>query len=232
MTTADKYLTSSAVRFMAPRWFALTDQHIPFDQAERMLDKIIEFYTESWREYHRFDHPARLIRLQEELFPDASDGLKYAIWFHDVFYLPGCKTNEAISAQIMDTMLAPYYSWEFVRWVERIINVTKEHIATGVEERNMEGKLCYTAGVYDNPDCQRMCDLDLYGLGDAPADYDESTAAVRFEFAGATEEKWAAGRRAFLTAYVARRPLYYTPECQDRAEPALANMGRELGALP
>ncbi len=80
--------------------------------------------------------------------------------------------------------------------------------------------------------CALFLDMDLAVLGSPPADFDAYEAAVRREYDWAAEPQWRLGRRAVLTAFLARPTIYATQRFQaSHAAAARRNLARAIARL-
>jgi hypothetical protein len=70
------------------------------------FDRIQHSYADPQRRFHTLSaHIRILLKLQKEYFADASLPVVLAIWFHDIFYLPGYGHSETVSADMMRAIL-------------------------------------------------------------------------------------------------------------------------------
>ena len=203
-------MSNEALRMkMMGRWFDL--MHGPHEIS--IFNQINHMYSEPIRHYHTLKHIDVLLTRQEEFFPDAGDTVKLAIWFHDIFYIPGYTDNERVSADIFHALMKDTVSmwYGLSAKVQSMILATKNHVPC------FEGE-------------EIIIDLDLSGLADKSENYDFTTSLVRAEFGKYTDEEWAMGRRAFLQGMLAKERIYHTElfRSGDWEERARANLEREL----
>ncbi len=72
-------------------------------------------------------------------------------------------------------------------------------------------------------------DVDLVSLAAPEGRFDANTAAIRGEYAWASDAQWRTGRVAFFREILARPAIYFTPEFHGRFEGAArANVERAL----
>lgn len=65
-----------------------------------MLQTLIKAYTEPHRHYHTLDHITHMINTAVSWRCEMTEELLYAIWFHDVIYVPFEKDNEEKSVEL------------------------------------------------------------------------------------------------------------------------------------
>lgn len=102
---------------------------------------------------------------------------------------------------------------EVVEEVARLIVTTKAHDAA------------------DDAAAALLADADLGVLAAPPESYDAYVAAVRREYAWASDAEWRAGRTAVLGALLAQPRLFKTGLLPGAEERARANVECELAAL-
>jgi predicted metal-dependent HD superfamily phosphohydrolase len=146
--------------------------------------------------------------------------LYLAVWLHDVIYDTdnevGVPANEYRSAQyamVLPSCLGP--SWEVKNEAARLIVSTLDHLAAP------QDLLVAT-----------LLDADLSILGSAPDAYRNYVAAVRKEYASASDEQWAQGRSAVMLAFLSRPYIYFDPVVRANLEiRARKNITGELKEL-
>lgn len=204
---------------MLDRWRDLCSR-LPASPAcdQDLLFWLVEaMHAHPTRAYHNLDHIdecldalARWRGLARE--PETCE---LAIWLHDSVYLPGRPDNEDRSAAMLRT-IAPVLGLEPARTdrAARIIMATK-HDGRAAE-----------------PDEQLVADIDLSGLARTWASYQRTKAAVRQEFAHASEEQWRVGRGNFLRGMLARPRIFHHAAIHaDCERGARENLQRELDSL-
>jgi predicted metal-dependent HD superfamily phosphohydrolase len=159
-------------------------------------------YEEPGRAYHTMKHHIR--RALEQL--DAGypvewgnhDMIEFALWFHDVIYDGRRHDNERRSADMawMAAEDIDVSNVQFHKDVEVLI------MATTHEAEPMHGPL-YEERCW-------ITDIDLQGLGSSPEEFDENGRLIRQEYAFATDEQYAEGRRAFAQKMLAREHIFST----------------------
>lgn len=212
--------TSSQFLDLEAWWNELAEKTgIPKKASELLFAQVIHMYNEPMRHYHTSEHIWYLLKAQREYFPEASLEVQWAIWFHDIVYIPSAPYNEDSSANTADAMLHPFYDdMDKLDEIQTFICETKNH---------------YDVGYWKNwPGVEIVCDLDLMGLGGPPEAYDANTAKIRKEFCLFSDEQWLAGRKNFLEDRLRKarkQPVFKTEIMHSLFEDkALANMEREL----
>ena len=157
-----------------------------------MRDIVLELtrrYCEPHRRYHDLLHIAKMFSIAQYHGIELTVCQTWAIWFHDVVYIPGAKDNEEASCLVAREFLSDLdLTEEEVDIICEIIMATKDHFPT-----NEQSKI--------------VIDLDLYGLGEE-REYWRNSLLIRKEFATVPDNLFFDGRLKFLQSYRAREPLY------------------------
>ena len=170
-----------------------------------LLHALLEAYSEPQRHYHTLQH-------LEECFVhfDALKGaaqhpldIELALWFHDSVYDVHAHDNELQSAA----------------WADRALRDAGLSIEACTRIHTLIMATCHAALPASN-DARLLTDIDLAILGAAPARFAEYEAQIRREYAHVPPALFAARRSAILQAFLERTPLFQTPACRDRFEPA------------
>ena len=203
---------------MMQRWVDLTrESGASLSMCLRVFEEIERYYN--GRPYHSlYGHICQLLDWQEEYFPDAPLDVILAIWFHDLFNIPGFTRNEEVSAKLMKFLVSSrgpahqdLFATEIVENAAKHIMATRDHVAH-----------CSEAAI--------LCDLDLFSLAGSHEEYDAITARVHDEYSDYPEEWWVAGRMDFIKKYLARPFIFQTERMQEWYEHvARANLQREYG---
>jgi predicted metal-dependent HD superfamily phosphohydrolase len=172
-------------------------------------------YAEPHRHYHDKGH---LVHCLEQLDLAAGevrqpDQVEMAIWFHDVINEPGVKDNEQQSTELFRQLAAGVMDSAFISAVADLILVTT-HSRTP-----------------DAPDHRFICDIDLASFGCPWECFEKDSVAVKAEFQGPDEDYYR-GKKAFLTALLARPKIFVTDFFNQRYErQARNNIGRLLSLI-
>jgi predicted metal-dependent HD superfamily phosphohydrolase len=197
--------------------FAALCSGVPGEAA--LLGDLATRYAEPHRAYHGLAHLDALAQLYAQV--ERGPGwiqpaeVKLAISFHDAIYEPGRSDNEARSAALAGELLE---GWPVdVDRIQALILATANHAAGDVS---------------GDHDLAHFLDADMAIIGAPPEVYDAYAQGVRREFSTIPAAMFRAGRRAFVTAQLARASLFHTRWFRDRYErPARANLARELASL-
>ena len=177
-------------------------------------------YGEPHRRYHTLGHIEAVLadcaRLGGEVGLSVQQRaiVDLAACAHDVVYAaePGC--DEAASAAWASEKLAAC------------------GLAADVTDAVAEIVLATISHTSDERSAQVMLDADLAILAAQPVLYARYVAAVRAEYAAASEDEWRAGRAAVLNRLLRRPTLYATGPARRRwEESARRNVTTELAAL-
>lgn len=192
-------------------------------------DFIIAYEAYPRLPYHCFNHAldvmagARRLALSVPAPIDVDwDVMDAAALFHDVVYVPGAKDNEALSATFAAQALREEFTELGLQKIALIILDTKDHQP---HFANIESCL--------------VSDADMAGFAAAPEVFDATNRRIDDEFlihGGVDPIAYATGRRGFLETTLATAragTLFHVPvDLQARHERAIANLEREIAALP
>jgi predicted metal-dependent HD superfamily phosphohydrolase len=193
-----------------------------FSENETLIGEIRVYlcskYSEKHRAYHNLSHLEALFSQAETYrrkFADF-DGVKFAIWFHDVLYNPKRFDNESESAKIAGEFLtALNLPTEKVEKVKAMISATAKHAATGLD---FDGKL--------------FLDLDLTILGQRAEIYRRYSKAIRREYSFVPWFLYKRSRRKILENFLRRETIYFTDEIRrDFEVTARVNLANEINEL-
>jgi predicted metal-dependent HD superfamily phosphohydrolase len=180
-----------------------------------VLTDLQTLYSDPRRVYHTWDHITYMLdsyadfARREVIQVDMVQ--VYAIWFHDVVYLPESTKNELNSAFFADSYLrALSEDAETAHSVSAIIlDTVSPHISW--HERS-----------------QLVIDLDLLVLSESREVYEDYSRKVREEYAHVPDRSWLSERRAFLKRMLVREPFFYSSFFQTRKTNACRNIYTEL----
>jgi predicted metal-dependent HD superfamily phosphohydrolase len=197
---------------------ALSDSGVQRSGAA-LFDELLARYGEDHRRYHTLEHVDACLGFFDwyrgiSLHPER---VELALWFHDAVYDPRACDNERRSALLARARLG-----ELGLCRAALDDIEAHVLAT---ERHRGG----------TPDTDLVVDLDLAILGGRARTYARFEQAIREEYAHATEQAFAIGRRAVLAAFLARPEIYRVPALREELEArARLNLERrilELAAL-
>lgn len=168
--------------------------------------------------YHNLDHLSFMFRLLDEYKARLSrpEVVDFAVFYHDVVYLPGSATNEEDSAQRAASDLATMGAGErVIDGVNALVLASKDHKVNPV---------------FAN-DSVFFLDSDMAILGSDPESYAKYAQGVARDFKSVKPLLYVAGRQNFLRGLVDTR-IFSTAEMyarfQDRAQ---QNIAEELEQL-
>lgn len=197
------------------RWIKLFP-HAPLDRTLHVWREIVQHYGESFRTYHNLTHIEALLLARDQYFFECDRVVEMAIWFHDLFYIPGDQNNELLSAH-----LARFWLTHLEEPPENIDLTCELILAT---------KLHWPSSAWGDI----MCDLDLLSLAAEPTEYNATKRRIRQEFSAYSDELWAMGRRSFIQRFLSdeRSCIYRTTVIHDWFEQAArVNLENELYEL-
>jgi predicted metal-dependent HD superfamily phosphohydrolase len=200
------------------RWFSFCyrlnlDKHF----IEAVWAVLYELYQIPKRSYHTLDWHINQMLLEfdnfKELYPhftDKWDEIEWAIWFHDIYSIPGSINNEYNSMLLGSHLSNAHTELDFyiISWC--ILATTH-----GLNEvRGSKAK--HLASM--RPEQKLICDLDLSGFVTPETHFMESQRRIRKEYPDITDEEYCEGRKKFLQALLDRGYIFLTEEFYDYKE--------------
>ena len=191
-------------------------------------DNVQIAYTEEHRYYHDIDHlhymVARLLALFPHLPKEVMDAILWALFYHDIVYhIPRQEehSNEFLSAEAFKQ---DHGDHSLIDAIYHAIIFTETHILPPEDERMIYGSPRHFWTVVEH-----TIDLDLWALSDEDA-YLKNNEKIKKEV-GATDEQWREGRGAWLTEFLKRDQIYYTPLGKTREAEARRILQEDLRTL-
>lgn len=191
-------------------------------EARAAFDAARALHLDPPRAYHDFTHVEACLRGWVR-FLDAWARPAEAFWafvFHDAIYVPGAHDNEARSAEAARRRLADVPGLD-LDFIAALIEKTALHA-----DPRMPGLAALWSA-----DERLFVDIDAGILGAPPADYRRYAAAIRAEYDFVPDELYAGGRRAFLSAMLARPRLFLTDAFSTLESRARRNLEAESATL-
>jgi predicted metal-dependent HD superfamily phosphohydrolase len=185
-------------------------------ESGRVFGLLSERYLESHRHYHDLTHIAHCLGELDRaraLVPQ-KDAVEMALWFHDVVYEPGSKTNEKDSSDLFLRGPGAFLPPPFAAKVSALVVVT----AFGKVPRNEDERY--------------MVDIDLSSFGLPWEEFLRDSLNVRRERGEVADADFYKGHRPFLESLLARPSIFSTAFFQGLYEQAArANIRRFLADL-
>jgi predicted metal-dependent HD superfamily phosphohydrolase len=209
--------SSARAADLAGRWNALCEA-ADLTGAAGEGGRLIAAYSEPHRRYHGLAHLAFLldeVDRRSEFLGDR-EVVALAAWYHDAVYDPQAKDNERRSAiWAVEALAAAGFAPERTRAVEAMILKTASHHAG---EASIDEAL--------------FLDMDFAILGAPPAIYAEYAENIRAEYAHVPDDRFRAGRGAFLKAILAQPNMFRTALYErELGAQARANISSEIMRL-
>ena len=180
-------------------------------------------YAEPHRAYHGQAHIDAMLRGLDALGDAVTNraAVELAIWYHDAVYDPAASDNEARSADLLRAEMVGLADPGLLDQAELMVRLTAGHALPRDVPPAWHG------------DCALFLDLDLAVLGAPPPEYDAYERGIATEYIRVHgEDRFRAGRTAFLQALLHRPSLFHTSRFNaalDRA--ARANVQQAIAAL-
>lgn len=187
---------------------------------QAMGERLLHAWRRWPRRYHDTRHLLACVEAAHQWAGRMDDpaAVAWALWFHDVVYMPWRRDNEARSAELARRAarglgLAP----AFAERVHHLVMVTAH------------GQAPVPA---NDPDADWVLDIDLGVLGQPRPVYERYARDVRREYFWVLPWAWRKGRGAVLRHFLAQPAIYRTAVFRERFEDAArANLQHELAAL-
>lgn len=203
---------------LATQWHDLAQRHTQ-DGPDiiHCWDKIESAYSQASRAYHTLTHLSDLLAHLAPLLSqlEQPDTLLFAIFYHDIVYLPLRKDNEFQSAEVAggDLQRLAVAPSEIARCQAHIL-ATQHHEPTG------------------DPDTPYLLDADLAILGAAPAAYLGYTQQIRQEYRMVPKLLYRRGRKGVIRRFLKKPNIYQTAHFRHQFEnQARINLELELAGL-
>jgi predicted metal-dependent HD superfamily phosphohydrolase len=185
---------------------------------ERIVQSVVDRYSEPWRAYHTVRHLGDVIEFLVEnvrLLRDPRATL-WAALGHDEVYVPQAPAgvNEELSAQLSEARLQKALPQQ-AALVGSYIRRTAGHDGAG-----------------DDPDLALLLDADLKILGAPEAEFDEYDASIAKEFSFVPPEFYAPARAKILRSFYEQPRIYVTAIAYEQFEEnARRNLARKIEQL-
>ena len=200
-------------------WQGLTANAAP-STAANAWQELEACYSEPVRGYHNTSHLEELFgwaeRLDSHLESRAS--VHWAIFYHDIIYVPGNADTEERSAALAEQRLPELgVGAEATRHVAAWIRASKSHVLEAP---------------FDTNDARLFLDMDLAVLGSDAQRYERYTAQIRQEFKRFPDLLYKPGRRKVLKHFLAKDRIYATDHMHQLLDAAARrNLSNELASL-
>ena len=183
----------------------------------RIFDLLCARYSEEHRSYHTMEHIQACLSEFEAVRGGQPnrESVEFALWFHDVIYVPQANDNELQSAIFAANILVDAH-------------VDDEMVS------NTYGYIMDTRhkAVPTDPSSQLVVDIDLSILGKDPATFIQYEDQIRFEYSWVPEDQYRIGRSRVLQSFLDRPSIYSTPLFVHMYEnTARANLARSIEQL-
>jgi predicted metal-dependent HD superfamily phosphohydrolase len=136
------------------------------DESADVHAQLIAYYSEPQRFYHTLDHIEHCLSLFDKISHELQNptALELAIWFHDVIYRPGSRSNEQLSADLFMALSDGVFDDPFRNTVYQLVMAT-----------------LHDGGEVENADAKYMVDIDLSSFGMPWAQFIRDSANLRLE---------------------------------------------------
>lgn len=178
-------------------------------------DQLVEYYSQEHRAYHTLAHLTAMF-CDLDCLPKQSPCIDWAVWFHDLIYVPGRADNERLSADSAVHALIRFGLAEAdVTLVRYMILCTRNH---------QNPQKC--------PHTQRFLDADMAILGAEPSVYNTYLQNLRYEYQRIPKWLFRRGRKKFIKQVLALPKIYQSEAFFALYEQqARTNLRQELTAM-
>ena len=177
--------------------------------------QISAHYSEPHRAYHNARHIDACLAEFDSACAEALNtiAVEFAIWFHDVIYVPRSSTNEEQSAALAHECLQESNP-ALAKLVAELILTTKTHSPGSIQ------------------DAPLLLDIDLSIRGKEHDPFSEFEAGIRSEYAWVPSHTYRAKRAEILRRFLNRDRIYLTKLFHHRYEPtARKNLSKLISTL-
>jgi predicted metal-dependent HD superfamily phosphohydrolase/phosphopantetheine adenylyltransferase len=173
-----------------------------------------DLYSQPWRKYHNLNHIEYSLKILKNLKDDhIKDYFStiFAIWFHDIIYVPSRKDNEERSTDLFKKFykdISIYIDSSIINCekIEKYILFTKLHDSQ-LQAQNAQNL---------DPDLSFFLDIDLAILGEHKEIYLKYSRDLREEYQEFSDEQWNLGRKVFLEKLLKKQKIYLTSYFQEK----------------
>ncbi len=177
--------------------------NIPERESAAILERIIEYYSESHREYHNLRHIREMLECLNSYKEAIQDypAIYLACLYHDIVYDTHAGDNEEKSAEYLERDFKEYLSNEKIEKCKDLILGTKKH-----------------QFIKDDFDNKIFLDSDLLILGRERNRYIEYMDSIRKEYDWVEPELYKQERAKVLQKFLERDRIYFTNEIFGKHE--------------
>jgi predicted metal-dependent HD superfamily phosphohydrolase len=171
------------------------------------MRRLLEAYNEPHRKYHTLRHLLECLDLFDahREIAVAPAEVEMALWFHDAVYGVFANDNEARSADWAGrALLAAGVKPQRIERIKSLILATRHSILP------------------EDADEKLIVDLDLAILGASRDRFNDYETRIRGEYYWAPESLYREKRIEILKEFLARTPIYQTPDLRNALETSAA----------
>lgn len=198
------------------RWLSLTSSfNVDARLSQTEFDRIARAYGEKHRAYHNLTHLQHFYSQLDSL-NDVTPAMEFALFYHDVVYKPGKKSNEENSANWAHKTLSNWQiDQQLVGRVCQLISCTGSHRINQDDRSGAE-----------------FLDADMAILGSPWDQYQQYAHAIRQEHKRYPDFLYNSGRKQFLTQTLAHPRLFISEHFNHLYEQkSRENITNELNLL-
>ena len=208
------------VETLHKNWLLLSEKYFKNTfEAVILWDKIKKNYSSKNRYYHNLMHIYTMLQKASENKSQIKNynEVLFAIWFHDIIYIPTSKKNEEKSA-------------DFAKFALK--NISKENIEIDVIYQLIMSTKSHQIILKENTDNAFLLDFDLAILGADWKFYQAYIHNIRKEYKMYPNFLYNPARKKVLLNFLEREHLFFTSKYQKVLEKkARQNLAKEIEIL-
>lgn len=184
---------------------------------ETNWQELVTNYSAKERHYHTLAHLENLVNEIGPLKQEIQNrfAVLFALFYHDIIYVPGKKDNEEESAKLAaERMAALGCDSKLIGATAAIIRATSTHLPSGDSDSNL------------------FTDADLSILGQEEETYNHYAQQIRKEFSVYPDFIYNPGRKQVLQHFLSMNRIYKTSHFYNKYEKmARRNLQQEISLL-
>lgn len=197
-------MTNNLLNNIKIYWNELTKGVIHPKRSRAIFQTIVDFYSESHRQYHTLSHLNWCFDKYKEYYTVVDPGLNnhdyysvaFSLFFHDIIYQPLQQNNELRSSELA---LAVLYDYD-----HEPLNVLK--IANLIELTSHK----YHPASITSEEAKIVLDVDLSILGANEVEFNAFESGIRFEYSFVQDEIYKEKRVEILESFLNLSRIYHT----------------------
>ena len=198
------------MNYLYEQWITINEQiGVKKENVICWWNRIRDEYMKKWKQYHNLNHIYSMIKQYEE--NQVNDiNFWYAIWFHDIVYIPMRKDNEMLSIKMFED-----FDNENKKELENRINCTEVNEYIKETENHLLSK------ENSNKKIDMFLDFDMMIM--ASDNIEQYEQEIRDEYSNISSEDYTKGRIDFLNKILSKPHIYRTDSYLSQYEEKARN---------